>query len=62
MSFLKFIAIDVSNQNMIVFEKNSEGIWEVISYVYSKTGIESKLGLKLQKDFLYLLCKVYYAI
>ncbi|MDD7261969.1 L,D-transpeptidase family protein [Fusobacterium mortiferum] len=49
--FFKVIAIDVSNQNMIVFEKNSEGIWEVISYVYSKTGIESKLGFETPKGF-----------
>lgn len=49
--FFKVIAIDVSNQNMIVFEKNSEDIWEVISYVYSKTGIESKLGFETPKGF-----------
>lgn len=50
-SFSKVIAIDVSNQNMMVFEKNSEGVWEIISYVYSKTGIESKLGFETPKGF-----------
>lgn len=49
--FRKVIAIDVPNQNMMVFEKNSEGVWEVISYVYSKTGIESKLGFETPKGF-----------
>lgn len=49
--FSKVVAIDVSNQNMIIFEKNSEKVWEVISYVYSKTGIESKLGFETPKGF-----------
>lgn len=49
--FSKVVAIDVANQNMMVFEKNSEDIWEVISYVYSKTGIESKLGFETPKGF-----------
>ncbi|WP_410207513.1 L,D-transpeptidase family protein [Fusobacterium sp.] len=48
--FTKVVAIDVANQNMIVFEKNN-GIWEVISYVYSKTGIESQLGFETPKGF-----------
>ncbi len=50
-NFSKVVAIDVPNQNMIIFEKNSEGVWEVISYVYSKTGIESKLGFETPKGF-----------
>lgn len=49
--FSKVVAIDVSNQNMIIFEKNSEKVWEVISYVYSKTGIESKLGFETPRGF-----------
>lgn len=49
--FSKVIAIDVSNQNMMVFEKNNEKGWELISYVYSKTGIESKLGFETPKGF-----------
>lgn len=49
--FSKVIAIDISNQNMMVFEKNSDKIWEVISYVYSKTGIESKLGFETPRGF-----------
>lgn len=49
-NFTKVVAIDVANQNMIVFEKNN-GRWEVISYVYSKTGIESQLGFETPKGF-----------
>lgn len=49
--FSKVVAIDVSNQNMIVFEKNRSKEWEVISYVYSKTGIESQLGFETPKGF-----------
>ena len=49
--FSKVVTIDIPNQNMIIFEKNSEGVWEVISYVYSKTGIESKLGFETPKGF-----------
>ena len=48
--FKKVIAIDVTNQNMIVFEKKAD-VWEVISYVYSKTGIESQLGFETPKGF-----------
>ena len=48
--FRKVIAIDIENQNMIVFEKNND-IWEVVSYVYSKTGIESELGFETPKGF-----------
>lgn len=49
-SFNKVIAIDISNQNMMIFEKNNEN-WNLISYVYSKTGIESKLGFETPKGF-----------
>lgn len=48
--FRKVIAIDIENQNMIVFEKSNDN-WEVISYVYSKTGIESELGFETPKGF-----------
>ena len=48
--FRKVIAIDIENQNMIVFEKNNYN-WEVVSYVYSKTGIESELGFETPKGF-----------
>lgn len=48
--FRKVIAIDIENQNMIVFEKNREE-WQVVSYVYSKTGIESELGFETPKGF-----------
>lgn len=48
--FRKVIAIDIENQNLIIFEKN-EGKWEVISYVYSKTGIESEVGFETPKGF-----------
>lgn len=49
-NFDKVIAIDSKNQNFIVFEKR-EGAWEVISYVYSKTGMDSKLGFETPKGF-----------
>lgn len=48
--FKKVIAIDTENQNFMVFEKiNNE--WTLISYVYSKTGIESQLGFETPKGF-----------
>ncbi|EFS20704.1 hypothetical protein FSBG_00201 [Fusobacterium gonidiaformans 3-1-5R] len=49
-NFNKVVAIDSKNQNFIVFEKNG-GEWEVISYVYSKTGMDSKLGFETPKGF-----------
>lgn len=46
----KAIVIDTNNQNFGVFErKNNE--WILISYVYSKTGSESRLGFKTPKGF-----------
>ncbi len=48
----KVIAIDIENQNFIVFEKNKENNkWEVISYVYTKTGFESQLGFETPKGY-----------
>ncbi|MGL6167097.1 MAG: L,D-transpeptidase family protein [Fusobacteriaceae bacterium] len=44
----KAVAVDTTNQNIIVFEK-IDGKWQVISYVYSKTGIESQLGFETPK-------------
>lgn len=41
----KVIVIDVKNQNLGVYEKNGNS-WSLISYTYSKTGIESRLGFK----------------
>lgn len=49
--FRKVIAIDIENQNLMIFEKNEEDKWEVISYVYSKTGIESEVGFETPKGF-----------
>jgi SH3-like domain-containing protein len=46
----KSIVIDINNQNFGVFEKNN-GQWTLISYAYSKTGLESKMGFKTQKGF-----------
>lgn len=48
--FKKVIAIDLTNQNFIVFEKIYDK-WEVISYVYSKTGIDSQLGFETPKGY-----------
>ncbi|MGL5542078.1 MAG: SH3 domain-containing protein [Fusobacteriaceae bacterium] len=44
----KAVVIDTENQNMIIFEK-IEGEWSIISYVQSKTGLESKLGFETPK-------------
>ena len=50
-NFRKVVAIDIENQNTIMFEKNSGGNWEIVSYVYSKSGIESQLGYETPKGF-----------
>lgn len=61
--FRKVIAIDIENQNLIIFEKNEDEKWVIVSYVYSKTGIESEVGFETPKG---VLCssngKVYNAI
>ncbi|MGL5124191.1 MAG: L,D-transpeptidase family protein [Fusobacteriaceae bacterium] len=44
----KAIAIDVKNQNMIIYEKIL-GEWNIISYVWSKTGMESQVGFETPK-------------
>ena len=50
--FRKVIAIDIENQNFIVFEKSKQtNEWELISYVYTKTGIDSQLGYETPKGF-----------
>lgn len=49
--FRKVIAIDIENQNLIIFEKNEDEKWEIVSYVYSKTGIESEVGFETPKGF-----------
>lgn len=42
-SINKAVVIDIANQNKMIFEKIN-GEWNMISYVYSKTGFESQLG------------------
>lgn len=49
-NFKKVITIDLQNQNFTVFEKNGND-WEIISFVYSKTGIDSQLGFETPKGF-----------
>ena len=50
--FRKVIAIDIENQNFMVFEKSRQtDKWELISYVYTKTGIDSQLGYETPKGF-----------
>lgn len=44
----KAVVIDTENQNMIIFEK-IDGEWTIISYVKSKTGLESQLGFETPK-------------
>lgn len=51
--FKKVIAIDLKNQNFILFEKVDDE-WEIISYVYSKTGIDSKLGFETPKGYFFV--------
>ena len=41
----KVIVIDIKNQNFGVYEREGN-VWKLISYAYTKTGIESKLGFK----------------
>lgn len=50
-NFRKVIAIDLKNQNQGIFEKNSDGIWELISYTLNKTGIESALGFDTPRGY-----------
>lgn len=53
----KVIVVDVENQNFTVYEKELEE-WNLISYTYSKTGRESKLGFKTPRgDFAVLAAK-----
>lgn len=47
-SINKAVVIDTSNQNKMIFEK-VDGEWSLISYVYSKTGLESELGYETPK-------------
>ena len=50
--FRKVIVIDIENQNFMVFEKSKQtNEWELISYVYTKTGIDSQLGYETPKGF-----------
>ena len=50
--FRKVVAIDVENQNFMVFEKSRQtNEWDLISYVYTKTGIDSELGYETPKGF-----------
>lgn len=49
-NFRKIIAIDIENQNFGVFEKMN-GEWVLISYVYTKTGMESQVGFETPRGF-----------
>lgn len=46
--FRKVIVADIRNQNLGIFEK-IDGEWVLISYIYGKTGIDSKLGFETPK-------------
>lgn len=41
----KAIAVDIENQNMVIFEKIS-GQWTIVSYARTKSGLESTLGFE----------------
>lgn len=49
-NFKKVIAIDLTNQNFALFEKSGD-TWNLISYVYSKTGMDSQVGFETPKGF-----------
>ena len=50
--FRKVVAIDIENQNFMVFEKSKQtNEWDLISYVYTKTGIDSQLGYETPKGY-----------
>ena len=50
--FRKVVAVDLENQNFMVFEKSKEtNQWELISYVYTKSGIESELGYETPRGY-----------
>ncbi|MGF6907638.1 L,D-transpeptidase family protein [Fusobacterium sp. PH5-44] len=50
-NFKKVVAVDIENQNTTLFEKNASGKWEIVSYVYAKTGVESTLGYETPKGY-----------
>lgn len=50
-NFRKVIAIDLENENQGIFEKNSNGEWELIAYTLNKTGIESALGFETPRGY-----------
>lgn len=47
-SINKAVVVDITNQNKVMLE-NIDGEWKIISYVYSKTGLESELGYETPK-------------
>lgn len=49
----KIIVIDTFNQNFGVFEKINNS-WNLISYAYSKTGLETHIGFETPKGFFLL--------
>lgn len=49
----KIIVVDTSNQNFGVFEK-LDNSWNLISYTYSKTGLETHIGFETPKGFFLL--------
>jgi hypothetical protein len=50
-NFRKAIVIDLDNENQGIFQKNTEGKWELISYTLNKTGMESNLGFETPKGY-----------
>ncbi|MGX6590611.1 L,D-transpeptidase family protein [Cetobacterium ceti] len=49
-NFRKVIVIDIKNQNQGAFEKK-DGQWELISYAYNKTGMESQVGFDTPRGY-----------
>lgn len=49
--FRKVITVDLKNQNLMIFEKDSSNQWNLISYVYSKTGTPSAIGFETPRGY-----------
>lgn len=57
-NFRKVIVLDLENENQGVFQKNSDGEWELIAYTLNKSGAESNLGFETPRgDYLVAMAK-----
>ncbi|MEG0582982.1 MAG: L,D-transpeptidase, partial [Cetobacterium sp.] len=49
-NFTKVVVIDIKNQNQGAFQKIN-GEWQLIGYVYNKTGMESQVGFETPRGY-----------